>query len=349
MSATNTPTPTVTLTPVPFPYVLKIEAYNEAGERVKLICEVRISENIGDLYMRVNGKDAEVYDPFDMDASGNINPLEFIMPGLMTPDQLGGIEIKFAWDGSNDNGQALTNGLYYIKISVKDEYGHLETTNREVQLIRSEEYVRINIFNTAGELVRRIEERKATAGRISLGIEDVMIIGKDNPGVLINYADGASIMWDGKNNEGKMVSSGVYEIQVEVKTGDGFKTEASKSVTILNDSGNDSLGEVKAYPNPYYVIPELNIPMTITWANAGPGKVRVKIYNVAGELVKEFKADRAAGSLMWDAKSAGGASISSGVYIIYIEGQKDSGEKEVKKLKVVVFRTLTADDGEKLN
>ena len=212
----------------------------------------------------------------------------------------------------------------------------------------SEEYVRINIYNTAGELVRRIEERKATAGRISLGIEDVMIIGKDNPGVIINYSDGASIMWDGKNNEGKMVSSGVYEIQVEVKTGDGFKTEASKSVTILNESGNDALGEVKAYPNPYYVIPELNIPMTIAWQTR-PRTVRVKIYSIAGELVKEFKADRAAGSLMWDAKSAGGASISSGVYIIYIEGQKDSGEKEVKKLKVVVFRTLTADDGEKLN
>ena len=70
MSPTNTPTPTVTLTPVPFPYVLKIEAYNEAGERVKLICEVKISENIGDLYMRVNGKDAEVYDPYDMDING---------------------------------------------------------------------------------------------------------------------------------------------------------------------------------------------------------------------------------------------------------------------------------------
>jgi flagellar hook assembly protein FlgD len=349
MSQTNTPTPTITLTPVPFPYVLKIEAYNEAGERVKLICEVRISENIGDLYMRINGKDSEVYDPYDMDINGNINPLEFIMPGLMTPDQLGGLEIKFAWDGSNDNGQALTNGLYYIKVSVKDEYGHLETTNREVQLLRSEEYVRINIFNSAGELVRRIEERKATAGRISLGIEDVMIIGKDNPDVIINYADGASMSWDGKNNEGKMVSSGVYEIQVEVKTSDGFKTEASKSVTILNESGNDALGEVKAYPNPYYVIPELNLPMTIAWANAGPGTVRVKIYNITGELVKEFKADRAAGSLSWNARSAGGASVASGVYVIYIEGQKDSGEREVKKVKAVLFKALTVDDGENLN
>ena len=61
----------------------------------------------------------------------------------------------FYWYVDNDASQMLNSGLYYMKFEQKDEYGHSNIMIEEIHVIRVEEYVELNIFNSGGELVRK--------------------------------------------------------------------------------------------------------------------------------------------------------------------------------------------------
>ena len=297
---------------------------------MKLIVEERVSEDIMDMIITQGGETTGIFNP----ASGD---LEFTFPGIKSPGQPTGSSVTFAWDGYNDNGQEINQGIYYIKMSMTDTYGHVQTRIENIQLMRNEEYVRINIYNSAGELVRRIEEEISSNTIVNMVVDDVLVVGK---GVIpIQYTDfGDFLPWDGKNAEGELVSNGIYEIQVEVKTATGYSVVASKTVTILRDGDEVILGDVKAYPNPCLISDVSTVLPTIAWTGAGPGKVKIKIYNIAGELIKEIKEDMAVLSAQWDMSTRDGNSASSGMYVIIIEGLKDSGNREVLSVKFVILK-----------
>jgi flagellar hook assembly protein FlgD len=296
----------------------------------------------------VNGKDATILNPAYVDLSGNSEVMHFIFPGITTPGHAGVSFTDFTWNGSNDGGQPVDNGIFYIKISVKDAYGHTDTTIKDVTVIRTDEYVRLNIYNEAGELVKRIEEPGISDSKISLDVKDIIVVNNTTEKVNINYGP-ASIAWDGTNAEGKMVSSGIYEIQIQAKTASGITTDASKTVTIINDSSKDALGAVKVYPNPCVIDNEGNGTMKFEWSSVGFGKVAIRIYNIYGELVARLDANRTEHYVIWHANSSSGSHITSGVYICVIEGVKDTGEREVKKLKAVLVRKISDANNGQLN
>src|SRR4030065_619535 len=65
------------------------------------------------------------------------------------------------------------------------------------------------------------------------------------------------------------------------------------------------------YPNPF------NAGTTIRFATPIDGKVNLKIYNVAGQLVREFNEFKNAGyhSITWDGNNSKGQKFSIGVYL----------------------------------
>jgi len=69
------------------------------------------------------------------------------------------------------------------------------------------------------------------------------------------------------------------------------------------------------YPNPF------NANTTIRFATPIDGKVSLKIYNVAGQLVREFSEFKNAGyhSLTWDGNNSNGQKVSSGVYLYKLQ------------------------------
>ncbi len=352
---TQTVTPTITETftntptPVPWPYVLKIEAYNEAGERVKLIAETLISDSIKGFDMKTNGQSTTLFNPGAKDANGNPIPLTFHFKDIWAPGQINVPEITFAWDGTSENGQTISNGPYYIKISVKDEYGHVETLNRDVQLIKSQEYVRVKIFNSAGELVNTLEMSAGNVGAISLGIEDTVVIG-GNQKVDINFSPGATMQWDGRNADGLMVSSGTYEIQVEVKKEGSFVSLASKTITVLNQGGGNVFENERCYPNPVEVKTEEGTKMKFAWnSNGNTGTMNIRIFNKSGELVRSFNTRLEYNGVEWDLKTSSGKAVSSGYYPVIMTAVKDSGEKKVRRIKAVIIRKFIAENAEKVN
>ncbi|MCE5301287.1 MAG: hypothetical protein LLG37_10520 [Spirochaetia bacterium] len=340
VTPTFTATPTRTPTPVPYPYILVIEAFNSAGEKVKIIVETPISADINDVYMMLGNSETAVYNP----ATGTLN---FLFPGIITPDQEGTTQtsINIPWGGLNSAGQEVTPGLYYIKISTTDEFGHVNTVSKEVTILNSENKTLIKIYNSAGELVRILEKPGVPSGNISLGIEDVVQVGKDMNNITIEYAPGSSIQWDGKNSNGVTVSSGVYEVQVEVQTAEGTSTVASKSVTVLSAGDKALLTGVKAYPNPLTIADELDHDITIQWTAAEDGEAFISIYNMAGEKVDGFRTTLAAGvtGVKWTLKAAD-VKFSSSVYVIIIEAKAAGGSKQRVVVKSAVVRKYIEEE-----
>jgi flagellar hook assembly protein FlgD len=242
----------------------------------------------------------------------------------------------FAWDGTNDNGQDIKQGAYYIKVIVTDEYGHINTTIREVQLIRSDEYVRVNIYNAAGELVRRLEQASVPGTQVSLEVEDVFHISGGSNATTIKLGDAGAMQWDGKNSLGSLVSSGIYEISVEVKERNGYVVHSTKTITVLNESSGPIMSGVKFYPNP--AVADATYVMRLAWTAAAPGKVVIRIYNMAGELVTRMESRMENLFADWDMSSQGGERLAPGFYAAVIDAVSTSGEKQRTAIKLAIIR-----------
>ena len=88
-----------------------------------------------------------------------------------------------------------------------------------------------------------------------------------------------------------------------------------------------NLDSVKVYPNPFNSKTQSH-GMTIANLTAS---ANIKIYNVAGELIRTLNYNTATGSVTWDGKNDYGKIVASGVYIIYL-----SAPEGTKKIKVAV-------------
>ena len=86
---------------------------------------------------------------------------------------------------------------------------------------------------------------------LKLSVDDIYSIGTPGDLVSISYGAGNTYYWDGKNAQGELVGSGVYEIQVQAFFINSESVTVSKSVSILNGSANNLISGQKAYPNPF--------------------------------------------------------------------------------------------------
>ena len=98
---------------------------------------------------------------------------------------------------------------------------------------------------------------------------------------------------------------------------------ATEVQALMRESGPDDLGAAKevtsvAYPN---VPNPFNASTQITYRLATPGPVRLKIYNVLGQLVHTLVDEfQAAGSYQvhWDARDQWGVPVAAGVYLSHL-------------------------------
>jgi hypothetical protein len=86
----------------------------------------------------------------------------------------------------------------------------------------------------------------------------------------------------------------------------------------------------RAYPNPF------SGSITVNYQLAEPGRVSLKIYNVAGQLVKTLAEGQALPgyySRTWDGRDNAGRRISSGVYIVRLESGQGLATRKLVKIK----------------
>ena len=86
-----------------------------------------------------------------------------------------------------------------------------------------------------------------------------------------------------------------------------------------------SLDDVKVVPNPYYnysILEPDQFDRIIKFTNLPPTRCTIRIFNIAGDLVREMvKEDEAAAEFVWDVKTNSGLYVASGIYVYYIEAE----------------------------
>ena len=108
-------------------------------------------------------------------------------------------------------------------------------------------------------------------------------------------------------------------------------TYGAESITV-NVAGKtmpNSYSLSQNYPNPF------NATTQISFALPADGKVALKIYNVAGQLVKSFDQYMTAGykTITWDGTNTSGEVVASGVYFYKLDAEKFSKTMKMTLLK----------------
>lgn len=163
---------------------------------------------------------------------------------------------------------------------------------------------------TGGNLISYLSEMVGLGGRVfSLG-----------GAVEITQSLGSSVL-------SSISSGGIYEL-----VGGGATSVVNQAAT--------NLSNVKVYPNPY----KPGSGSKYDNSQEGEGIIfenltsdtKVRVFNIAGELVAEFEDRDGDGRYLWDTKDIRGNKVGSGVYIYVIVNINDNSQKA--KGRVVIIR-----------
>jgi flagellar hook assembly protein FlgD len=318
---------------IPWPFIITAGMYNEAGELVKVLDNSPASAMFTNVLIDVPGNT-------DNSVIGNDKILNIIIPGVEIPATLGQGYTTFYWNETNAQAQVVDPGVYYIKVQETDAYGHVNVVIKEITVVISEQYVQMTIFNSAGEIVKVVTDYAAAIpSNIDLsGIGDTLIIQKTGPPMQLKYdSAGDFLTWDGKNDQGLVVSSGDYEVQVTIKTAQGITISATKTVILLRED-KLYLDKFEVWPNPFTAASGTNsILFKWTTQDAGEtGDVTIRVYNIAGDLAKEIKSTIQAGSYSWNLLTSANNLISRGLYVAVLYSKNDQGYTQIKTVKFAV-------------
>lgn len=121
------------------------------------------------------------------------------------------------------------------------------------------------------------------------------------------------------------MAGGSYTVTGEVPGGGASSSSYLKT----------NLNEVIVFPNPYR--PGSGGPydaQNITFRNL-TSRVKIRIFNLAAELVKAIETDSQGGQLSWDAANDNGEKVASGVYIYVVTNPDDPSQKAKGKFAII--------------
>ena len=277
-------------------------------------------------------------------ATGQI--LQISLPGVGSPQQ---DNVSFYWDATNNQGQQVSNGVYYIKVEEKDPYGHVKTITREITALQTGNFTELKVFNSAGELVRLIRDYTGqwSGERLIIDVPDVIQMKNiDDSGINVRYGEkeGLSIFWDGKNSAGRRVTSGSYEIQITVNY-NGLFYNSAKTVVLL-DEQEKIIESIAVSPNPFRgdtgsVRFTWQLENTALLTESGKtGRVKIRVYNIAGENVQILEAPLEKGFALWEIGGIRrGYKTASGIYIYVIEAVNNRGHFDRETGKMAIMMT----------
>jgi flagellar hook assembly protein FlgD len=315
------PVPQVVQAPVTVlgDYTVRINVYNEAGEVVKTILMTKFSEPVDNVSLKASDTLVSINDRIDIVYQGSI---------------IG------TWDGTNNGGDLVSNGKYYIKIDNIDPYGSITSVSQLAMVARHLAHVQVNIYNQAGEVVRHLAATVDDAVTltnnltVSSGTVAPSYQGGPNSTVFITLGDGTQLTWDGRNDNGQIVSSGQYFVEIRTNDGMGGDSQVTKQITVIHQDLTLGSALVTVYPNPLSVrvdgnkvnfVPNAPVPVTLA----------VRVYTMAGELVQEVRGNLGDTLVTWDFSNN---PLASGLYLLVIESRDAQGGLQRQITKLAIFR-----------
>ncbi len=298
-------------------YKVQVAVYNEAGELVKDIWVEELSQEVKTFSL----------------TGATITSLEG-----KTYVMVGG-QIIASWDGTNQAGDPVSNGVYYVQVTSTDAYGVVTNVSQTVTVSRAIAQIQIDVYNEAGEVVKHLYSFADDPGNAPLGqvqLSTGMIaprVGTPVPGgnnaVTVMF-NGTSVVWDGTSDSGGVVTNGDYLMVVHWTDGSGGEEVVSKSVIVQRGNSPVTNGNVYAAPNILK-----GVTSTTVMVNSGTAlTLTVSLYDTAGELVKR-PVTGAAGSNQVNLDASG---LASGLYLVMVDLTDGNGHLVQKQATKIVIQ-----------
>ena len=299
--------------------------FNSAGEKVRVI---------------YNGNAEAANDPVvtSLPNTGP-GPVNLNIGGIVLPNG-GGL----TWQGANDDGQWVGNGIYYLQETSTDSFGNLKTVTVPISVISTASQASLEVYNSAGELVKTIPVNNLAGLPTDLTLQSTTFAVSTDPatgqasgGLSMNLklsnTSTQPVLWDGTSNQGAPVSSGTYIIKLTYSQAGQLMVVKTVSVTLLQGpdlSTKSALAGAVVAPNPFNASSGQQLQLFYTVPVQGYGAVRV--YDLAGELVSQAQDPDKTGRIILKAGPAGG------VYLLELEIRQGAAVLGKRVLKVAVLR-----------
>jgi flagellar hook assembly protein FlgD len=307
-------------------YTLRVNVYNAAGEIVRSITIQNVTAPVDSLTLTSNLISA---------LSGTGSEVDAYFLGHLL-----GI-----WDGKSDNGNPVSNGEYQIKIDSVSPTGSVTTVTKSVMVNRGIATVAVNVYNSAGEVVRHLytladNPLSSTMSNVTLSsnvITPGLATASSQASVTIMVQDSGSpvtLVWDGTGDVGSVVSPGVYQVEVVWNDGKGTSSQISKSILVMSGS---NVAQIVAKNN----VMNATNGYTVKFDASGITNaytVNASIYALSGELVtRKLMGVVGAQSVDWDASV--NPKAASGLYVAVVEVlNAQGGTISTQRTKVLVTR-----------
>jgi flagellar hook assembly protein FlgD len=314
-------------------YLVHVAVYNEAGELVQ-------SWPVFNLSYPIVG-----FDLSQATLSTDNGVVNLIYKG----------SVLEAWDGTTSKGVKVTNGTYYVKVSSTDPYGVTSSVTHVVTVQIARSTLEVAVYNEAGEVVKTFTqaELQTLLGSSLLPADYNVGQAKSGPGLItpsysnptsygnyltITLGSGRSFNWDGRGDDGRILTGGRYFIEIKSNMANGTQQEIITAITI-QDSGSSAITGVLLEPN---VINTNQVPSANFVVGTGMAQVdgvKIKIYTVAGELVPNMSFSPAVVNpgnvtVTWN---LGQSNLASGTYLAVIELQSNGAMVGRQIIKAVVL------------
>jgi hypothetical protein len=289
--------------------------YNEAGELVKVLLLADDTQPILTFDLGPDNLIQSLYDQVDLLSSNGV---------------IG------SWDGRTGSGELASNGVYHVKVDNVDPMGAVTTATQQVVVDRRIYRMEVTIYNAAGEAVRRLAQTLSDPG--PAGLTGVTLTSSViQPGALggtiptqlgIALSSGTTITWDGRADNGTVVATGRYFVEVHVSDGQGGDQQITHAVTVEGKDGKTGAGIVTTDFNALSATDPI---ATFNATGAGVTALRLRVYTAAGELVVP-PVQGPPGSVTFD-----GRTVASGLYFAVVEVLDAQGLLTTNILKLSVM------------
>ncbi|HXC64026.1 MAG TPA: hypothetical protein VNZ67_06685, partial [bacterium] len=289
-----------------------INLYNQAGELVKTITSA-------------------------MPVHGNLNDFTITNPDFSPQaGQEAAIIVDgktYLWDGTNNSGQQVNTGVYYVKTEVVDNHGNDTVYIHPVTVIALANQFSLKVYNSAGELVRTIVLGNYGTGvaptTLSVVGQKAVAFGPGGGQFTFNVGPG-TVTWNGQNDEGQLVQQGGYTVQLVTQGMGSPYSVDSVAVTVLSAYGSVLAGAFVA-PNP--VPANAGFVTVVLPAATSACHITARLYNVAGELVMIGNNDLNYGQITFP---TGGRRVAGGIYVVALTAIGTWGQAERHSVHFVI-------------
>jgi hypothetical protein len=249
-----------------------------------------------------------------------------------------GSGMTLSWNGKTDGGQYVDSGYYICKLTVHDPlFGSDLSYSRTIAVIKTAGLVKVQVFNSAGELVWSMDAGLSQGALASSLFSSGSYMPSSGNMLNICYGEAPAncVAWDGTNSIGEKVSSGTYVVLVTGKDASGKATSVSQAIQLLTPPSH-GLDQAVAVPNPVGVGQgRVTVWLTGFGSMAAAGRTTGVVYGLSGERVKALSNEGHPESLVWDLPHG---ALASGIYLIHLKRVDNDGTVSMRTLKVVLER-----------